>query len=83
MTTQAGFFVSLGGVLANNAADPVARQAAGLQMKNHLDAPVRLLAHIAANRVAQPACQLIFACAPPAESKRQDRAKATMADAGT
>ena len=34
----AGFFVSLGGVLADNAADPIARQAAGLQMKLHLDA---------------------------------------------
>ena len=38
---QAGFFVSLGGILADNAADPIARQAAGLQMKLHLDAEVR------------------------------------------
>lgn len=38
---QANYFVALSGVLADNAADPSARQAAGINMKNALDAQVR------------------------------------------
>ena len=34
---QAGFFVSLGGILADNAADPIARQAAGLQHQRRIE----------------------------------------------
>jgi hypothetical protein len=41
---KANYFVALSGVLADNAADPSARQAAGINMKNALDAQVRALA---------------------------------------
>eukprot|EP01043_Picozoa_sp_COSAG02_P090868 COSAG02_NODE_27667_length_605_cov_0.584980_1_plen_87_part_10 len=86
MVPQAGFFVSLGGILADNAADPIARQAAGLQMKLHLDAEVRETPA----RVASPhhvassprLWLLMLARRPSAESSHQSGANAALADAG-